>query len=114
MEKEIKVEQPTLIHFIEKVVELARQGYVPSKTNQGAPQSWGLGLFTCGMVLEDSEPKTETKVSEPVEKTVEPESNVSDEEAKTEAPETTEYVKEPIKKTTTRRRKTSSKSKTSE
>lgn len=53
MEQEIKVEQPTLIHFIEKIVELTKLGYVPSKTNQGAPQSWGLGLFTCGMVLEN-------------------------------------------------------------
>ena len=82
-QSKIRVEEPNLISFVDTLVKYASEGYVVEDSNEGAPQSWGPGLYTATMIkLED---KTE-------------EDSQEDGQKPQEKPKTTK---------TTRRRKTS-------
>lgn len=100
----IKVEQPNLVAFVEKIQELILEGYVVCKTNSGVPSTWGPGLYTCEVeknVAEEvkTEPKEVEKQPEEVQDSAEQSPAVEDSEAETEeAPKT---------RTTKRTRKTS-------
>ena len=46
----IRVQESSLADFAYKIAELAKQGYEVSGTNQGYPQSFGFGVYTCEML----------------------------------------------------------------
>lgn len=112
MSNKIRLEEPNLISFVERIAKLASEGYTIDKTNQGAPQSWGPGLYTCDMTLEGSEkasdtPKEDTSTSGQVEQenSTESVSGASEEESSTDS-----STEEEKPKTTRRtRRKSTSK-----
>lgn len=66
MSKEtIKIESPNLIEFVYDIERKVKEGYSVDDTNEGLPQSWGPGLYTCTVSKEAAEkvadePKTET------------------------------------------------------
>jgi len=90
-ENTVKIEAPNLIEFVFEIEKRVREGYSVDDTNEGLPQSWGPGLYTC--TLTKSEPSS-AKASEPVEQ-----SSTSDSAETTDEP----------KKTTTRKTRKSSK-----
>ena len=54
-QSKIRIEEPNLISFVNKLMEYASDGYVLEDSNEGAPQSWGPGLYTANVVkIEDS------------------------------------------------------------
>lgn len=74
MSKVIRVQESTLADFAHKIVELAGEGYEISGTNEGYPQSFGFGVYTCQMFAsedasKDASVKVDTKADkqEPVE-----------------------------------------------
>lgn len=92
MSKEtVKIEAPNLIEFVYDIEKKVKEGYSVDDTNEGIPQSWGPGLYTCTLSKEVSASKQET-----VETTEEKTESVTEEKSE-EAP----------KKTTRRTRKKS-------
>lgn len=101
MSKQIeKITGYTLIDFIEKIVAKTKEGFEIEGTNQGVPQSWGPGLYTCEMS------KAEKVASASKQATVETSEDTPEDtsSASEDTPEETEK-----KPTTRRRKKTSSK-----
>lgn len=95
MSNKIRLEEPNLVSFVHRIAELAAEGYTIDDTNQGAPQSWGPGLYTCDMTLESSksdskapEAKTSTEPKETEEKSTEEASEGSEEKSE-DKPKTT-------------------------
>lgn len=84
MNKEtVKIEAPNLIEFVYAIEKKVKEGYSVDNTNEGIPQTWGLGYYTCTVSRD---------VEKTVEKPTEVVSNASEES--TEAP---------VKKTTRRK-----------
>lgn len=94
MSNKIKVEEPNLVAFVQKIEQLINEGYKVSDTNSGVPTTWGPGLYTCEMLTDKVAEKV---VEQPVE-TVQ--------ESVTVEEKTDEKVEE-TKPKTTRRRKSS-------
>lgn len=92
MSNKIKVEEPNLVAFVQKIEQLINEGYKVSDTNSGVPTTWGPGLYTCEMLGEKVEEKP---VEQPTEVVQESEPAV----------EKTEGKVEETKPKTTRRRK---------
>lgn len=80
MSKEtVKIEAPNLIEFVKEIQEKVQQGYTVDDTNEGLPQSWGPGLYTCTLS------KTSASV-QPKEVKTEVEPKVKSEEISEETP----------------------------
>jgi len=86
----VKIEAPNLIEFVFEIEKRVQEGYRVDDTNEGLPQSWGPGLYTC----------TLSKTVETTEKTSEPESKDT---------ETSDSAKSAEPKKTTRRTRKSNK-----
>lgn len=63
MSKEtIKIESPNLIEFVYDIERKVKEGYSVDDTNEGLPQSWGPGLYTCTVSKEVAEKPAEEPV----------------------------------------------------
>jgi len=79
----IRVQEPSLADFAYKIAELAKQGYEVSGTNQGYPQSFGFGVYTCEMLKGQAKGTSEStskpaQKQEPVEAPEKPSEDVSE------------------------------------
>ena len=93
----IRIQEPSLADFAYKIAELAKQGYEVSGTNQGYPQSFGFGVYTCEMLKGEAKASTKpAQKQESVQASQKPSEDVSEAPA-TNAQETEENAaQEPV------------------